>query len=395
MTTSLLLLAALLLGVFLGASSLVLAQRQQKQRDRWAQMEEPAMEAGAADVLALVGRAYVVVDGVDGVVQASSGAYALGLVRGHSILLPEMAQMVREVRQKGVIMEGEVEVRRSAQTQEALIIDFRVAPLGDELIVVLADDRTEIVRAQRVRTDFVANVSHELKTPVGAIGLMAEAIETAADDPQAVLYFSGKLKQESKRLGALVQDVIELSRLQSTDLVLSATLLDLTQVAQEALERSRLVAEDKRIQLTLEGELERPVHGDRDLLGTAIHNLIENAIRYSPEDTRVQVSLDQLGDQARLEVRDQGPGIPPEDLDRIFERFYRVDPARSRQTGGTGLGLSIVRHILAQHGGQVLVESQLGAGSCFTLLLPLVDQESEADLLAELASTEMGSNGSS
>lgn len=395
MTTSLLLLAALLLGVFLGAASLVLAQRQQKQRDRWAQMEEPAMEAGAADVLALVGRAYVVVDGVDGVVQASSGAYALGLVRGHSILLPEMAQMVSEVRQKGVIMEGEVEVRRSAQTQEALIIDFRVAPLGDELIVVLADDRTEIVRAQRVRTDFVANVSHELKTPVGAIGLMAEAIETAADDPQAVLYFSGKLKQESKRLGALVQDVIELSRLQSTDLVLSATLLDLSQVAQEALERSRLVAEDKSIQLTLEGQLDRPVHGDRDLLGTAIHNLIENAIRYSPENTRVQVTLGQLGDQARLEVKDQGPGIPPEDLDRIFERFYRVDPARSRQTGGTGLGLSIVRHILAQHGGQVLVESQLGEGSSFTLLLPLVDQESEADLLAELASTEPVSNGSS
>lgn len=395
MTTSLLLLAALLLGVFLGAASILLAQRQQKQRDRWAQMEEPAMEAGAADVLALVGRAYVVVDGVDGVVQASSGAYALGLVRGHSILLPEMAQMVSEVRQKGVIMEGEVEVRRSAQTQEALIIDFRVAPLGDELIVVLADDRTEIVRAQRVRTDFVANVSHELKTPVGAIGLMAEAIETAADDPQAVLYFSGKLKQESKRLGALVQDVIELSRLQSTDLVLSATLLDLTQVAQEALERSRLVAEDKRIQLTLEGQLDRPVHGDRDLLGTAIHNLIENAIRYSPENTRVQVTLGQLGDQARLEVKDQGPGIPPEDLDRIFERFYRVDPARSRQTGGTGLGLSIVRHILAQHGGQVLVESQLGEGSSFTLLLPLVDQESEADLLAELASTEPVSNGSS
>ncbi len=395
MTTSLLLLAALLLGVFLGAASILLAQRQQKQRDRWAQMEEPAMEAGAADVLALVGRAYVVVDGVDGVVQASSGAYALGLVRGHSILLPEMAQMVSEVRQKGVIMEGEVEVRRSAQTQEALIIDFRVAPLGDELIVVLADDRTEIVRAQRVRTDFVANVSHELKTPVGAIGLMAEAIETAADDPQAVLYFSGKLKQESKRLGALVQDVIELSRLQSTDLVLSATLLDLSQVAQEALERSRLVAEDKSIQLTLEGQLDRPVHGDRDLLGTAIHNLIENAIRYSPENTRVQVTLGQLGDQARLEVKDQGPGIPPEDLDRIFERFYRVDPARSRQTGGTGLGLSIVRHILAQHGGQVLVESQLGEGSSFTLLLPLVDQESEADLLAELASTEPVSNGSS
>ncbi len=395
MTTSLLLLAALLLGVFLGAASILLAQRQQKQRDRWAQMEEPAMEAGAADVLALVGRAYVVVDGVDGVVQASSGAYALGLVRGHSILLPEMAQMVSEVRQKGVIMEGEVEVRRSAQTQEALIIDFRVAPLGDELIVVLADDRTEIVRAQRVRTDFVANVSHELKTPVGAIGLMAEAIETAADDPQAVLYFSGKLKQESKRLGALVQDVIELSRLQSTDLVLSATLLDLSQVAQEALERSQLVAEDKSIQLTLEGQLDRPVHGDRDLLGTAIHNLIENAIRYSPENTRVQVTLGQLGDQARLEVKDQGPGIPPEDLDRIFERFYRVDPARSRQTGGTGLGLSIVRHILAQHGGQVLVESQLGEGSSFTLLLPLVDQESEADLLAELASTEPVSNGSS
>lgn len=380
---TLLVLAAALLGVLIGTVSMLAIQRSERQRARWAEVEEPAVSDGAAEVLAVIGRAYVVVDAVDGVVQASPGAYALGLVRGHTVVADELLQMVADVRQKGIIAEREIIFTRGFYEESRLVIDVRVAPVGDEYILVLADDRTEIARAQTVRTDFVANVSHELKTPVGAIGLMAEAIETSADDPESVLYFSEKLKRESKRLAALVQDVIELSRLQSADMVLNSKLVDMSQVVSESVDRNRLTAEGKNIELLVGAPVDATVHGDPELLGTALRNLIENAIRYSPEHTKVGIGMSVNGDTVRVSVKDQGPGIPEDEQDRIFERFYRVDPARSRQTGGTGLGLSIVKHIVGQHSGEVTLWSKPGAGSTFTLHLPLVDEAAQHDLLGE------------
>lgn len=377
-------LLAAVLGLALGVVSMLAVQRSERQRARWADVEEPTLSDGAADVLAVIGRAYVVVDAVDGVVQASPGAYALGLVRGHTVVSDEMLDMIDQVRSKGVIAEKEIILTRGFYDQNRLVIDVRVAPVGDEYILVLADDRTEIARAQAVRTDFVANVSHELKTPVGAMGLMAEAIETSADDPESVRYFTSKLKRESQRLAALVQDVIELSRLQSADMVLSSTLVDVPHLVADAVDRNRLTAEGKSIDLLVGGVADRPVHGDPELLGTALRNLIENAIRYSPENTKVGIGMAVKGDTVRISVKDQGPGIPEDEQDRIFERFYRVDPARSRQTGGTGLGLSIVKHIVGQHGGEVTLWSQPGAGSTFTIVLPVVDEETEQDLLGEL-----------
>ncbi len=376
-------LVAALIGLLIGVVSMLAVQRSERQRARWADVEEPTISDGAAEVLAVIGRAYVVVDAVDGVVQASPGAYALGLVRGHTVVSEEMLSMIDEVRRKGAIAEKEIVFTRGFYDQSRLVIDLRVAPVGDEYILVLADDRTEITRAQTVRTDFVANVSHELKTPVGAVGLMAEAIESSADDPESVLYFSGKLKRESRRLAALVQDVIELSRLQSTDMVLNSKLVDVGQVVAESVDRNRLTAEGKQIELTVGGAVDRPVHGDPELLGTALRNLIENAIRYSPEKTKVGIGMAVKDDTVRISVKDQGPGIPEDEQDRIFERFYRVDPARSRQTGGTGLGLSIVKHIVGQHGGEVTLWSRPGSGSTFTISLPVVDEETEQDLLGE------------
>lgn len=377
----LVILLSVLVGLCVGVLSMWAVNKSDRDRAQWAEVEEPSISDGAAEVLAVIGRAYVIVDAVDGVVQASPGAYALGLVKNHTVILPEVVNMISRVRTRGIIVEREIKVTRGTVNKTQLVIDLRIAPVGDEYILILADDRTEIARVQEVRNDFVANVSHELKTPVGAISLMAEAIETSADDVELVKHFSSRLQKESKRLGALVQDVIELSRLQSTDVVRQSQLVDVNQLVASAVDHNRITAESKNIQLMLGGRALHPVHGDPELLGTAVRNLVENAIRYSPEKTKVGISMAEKNGQIKISVKDQGPGIPEDEQDRIFERFYRVDPARSRQTGGTGLGLSIVKHVMGQHGGDISLWSIPGEGSTFTLALPAVDEQSQLDLL--------------
>lgn len=378
-------LLSVLIGLLLGVISMWAVSRSDRTRAQWAEVEEPAISDGAAEVLAVIGRAYVIVDAVNGVVQASPGAYALGLVKGHTMVSSELMAMVEQVRRQGIVAEREITIVRRGLPRTQLVVDLRVAPVGDEFILVLADDRTEIARAQQVRSDFVANVSHELKTPVGAVGLLAEAIESAADDPVSVEYFTGRLKKESKRLAALVQDVIELSRLQSADVVKQSQLIDVNRLVAECVDQNRLTADGKGISLLVGGRALRPIHGDRELLATALRNLIENAIRYSPENTKVGVGVSEKKGLVRISVKDQGPGIPEDEQDRIFERFYRVDPARSRQTGGTGLGLSIVKHVMAQHDGEISLWSVPGEGSTFTMTLPQVDEVTEQDLLAARA----------
>lgn len=377
----LVILLSVLVGLCVGVLSMWAVNKSDRDRAQWAEVEEPSISDGAAEVLAVIGRAYVIVDAVDGVVQASPGAYALGLVKSHTVILPEVVNMISRVRTRGIIVEREIKVTRGTVNKTQLVIDLRIAPMGDEYILILADDRTEIARVQEVRNDFVANVSHELKTPVGAISLMAEAIETSADDVELVKHFSSRLQKESKRLGALVQDVIELSRLQSTDVVRQSQLVDVNQLVASAVDHNRITAESKNIQLMLGGRALHPVHGDPELLGTAVRNLVENAIRYSPEKTKVGIGMAEKNGQIKISVKDQGPGIPEDEQDRIFERFYRVDPARSRQTGGTGLGLSIVKHVMGQHGGDISLWSIPGEGSTFTLTLPAVDEQSQLDLL--------------
>ncbi|MBS6030803.1 MAG: two-component sensor histidine kinase [Kocuria rhizophila] len=361
------------IGFLLGISGLIAVRASQRRRHFLADVQEPTLPEGTAEILAALGLAYVVVDGVDGVVKASPAAYAYGLVRGHTVVHDELLEMVRSTRRNGVVEERRLELSRGQLQRGSIVLDMRVVTIADEYILLLADDQTEIVRAQSIRNDFVANVSHELKTPVGAVSLLSEAIEDAAEDQDAVRHFAASLQRESARLSAMVQDIIELSRLQGTDVVAKGTAVDVNRTVREAVERSRLAAESRNISLKVGGHVQIPVFGDPDMLVTAVRNLIDNAVRYSPEDTRVGVGLRERGGMVQVTVTDQGPGISDAEQDRIFERFYRVDSARSRQTGGTGLGLSIVKHVMAQHGGEVSVWSQPGRGSTFTLLLPPMD----------------------
>jgi two-component system sensor histidine kinase SenX3 len=248
----------------------------------------------------------------------------------------------------------------------------RVAPLGAHLVLVLVEDRTEAKRVDAIRRDFVANVSHELKTPVGALALLSEAVLSARDDPEAVRRFAERMQTEAHRLANLVQDLIDLSRLEGDDPLAEAERVSIADVVDEALGRALELADARGIELVGGAPQDLHVLGDFDQLVTGLGNLVGNAVNYSPDRTKVVVSVRREGDLAEISVTDQGIGIPEQDLKRIFERFYRVDPARSRVTGGTGLGLSIVKHIAATHGGDVAVWSVEGAGSTFTLRLPLL-----------------------
>lgn len=372
--------AAGLIGLALGTFGVLAYRVSEKQRQLLdVEAGEPALPPGAAEVLAVVGRAFVVVDAVDGVVRASPAAYAYGLVRGHTVVHKELLDMTAGVRRDGVILEKMLELPRGPLGQGTIIVQVRAAMLGEEYILLLADDRTEITRTEEIRNDFVANVSHELKTPVGAISLLAEALESSADDEQAVRRFTKRMHKESGRLAALVQDIIELSRLQGASVAQQGSPVDVNAVIAEAVDRSQLPAESKNISIVVGGRTEGKVFGDQDLLVTALRNLIDNAIRYSPANTRVGIGVRAKEGLVAISVTDQGEGLSAEDQERVFERFYRVDSARSRHTGGTGLGLSIVKHVASNHGGEVTLWSQPGQGSTFTLRLPEMEAQSGAD----------------
>ncbi|MFF1832475.1 sensor histidine kinase [Paenarthrobacter sp. NPDC058040] len=367
-------LVGLSLGVF-GMLAFRISERQRRIVDL--DVTEPLLPDGAAEVLSVVGRAFVVVDAIDGVVRASPAAYAYGLVRGHTVVHKQLLDMTAKVRRDGVILEDQYELPRGPLGKGAIVVQVRAAMLGQEYIVLLADDRTEITRTEEIRNDFVANVSHELKTPVGAISLLAEALEASPDDEDAVRRFAKRMHKESGRLAALVQDIIELSRLQGANVAQQGHAVDINTVITEAVDRSQLPAESKNIQMVVGGHSEALVFGDRDLLVTALRNLIDNAIRYSPENTRVGVGVRTREGVVAISVTDQGEGLTPEDQERVFERFYRVDAARSRHTGGTGLGLSIVKHVVSNHGGEVTVWSQPGQGSTFTIRLPEMEGQDD------------------
>lgn len=372
-------LMAGLVGLALGTCGMLAFRMSETQRNTLAYLDEPGLPEGAAEVLSIIGRAYIIVDAIDGVVRASPAAYAFGLVRGHTVVHSELLQLTSRVRRDGVIEEQQLELPRGPLGQGTIIVQARVASLGEEYVLILADDRTEITRTEEIRNDFVANVSHELKTPVGAISLLAEAIDEAAEDEEAVRRFAQRMHKESGRLSALVQDIIELSRLQGADVVRKGRSVDINSVIFEAIDRNKLPAESKRIDIVVGGRIAGPVYGDPDLLMTAFRNLIDNAIRYSPEGTKVGVGLRSREGLAQISVTDQGVGITPEEQERVFERFYRIDSARSRQTGGTGLGLSIVKHVVSNHGGEVTVWSQAGQGSTFTVRLPEMEPQEETN----------------
>ncbi|MBY8880235.1 sensor histidine kinase [Actinacidiphila acidipaludis] len=330
---------------------------------------------GVDTVLSVLRSSAVVLDEGDTVVKASSAAYALGLVRGGRLAVDQMLQMARETRRDGEIRQVELDLpRRGAGRGEGLAVSARVAPLGSRLVLLLVEDLTEARRIEAVRRDFVANVSHELKTPVGALSLLSEAVMDAADDPEAVNRFAGRMQIEATRLTSLVQEIIDLSRVQNDDLLDDAEPVAVDDLVAEAVDRCRHQANTKQITMATGTTPDLFIWGNRGQLAAALGNLVENAVNYSPVRTRVGIAGRRIGapggDLIEISVTDQGIGISEKDRERIFERFYRVDPARSRATGGTGLGLSIVKHVAASHGGEVTVWSAESQGSTFTLRLP-------------------------
>ena len=336
----------------------------------------PALSPGVGQVLSVLRSLAVVLDAQDEVVKASPAAYAFGIVRSERLVAPELLELVRTVRRDGRIRQVEVELPRGPIGGGTLAVGARVAPLGVQHVLVLVEDHTDAKRINAIRRDFVANVSHELKTPVGALRLLAEAVSDASDDPEAVVRFAGRMQHESLRLSQLVQELIDLSRLESHDPLKEPTPISLDDVVDQSIDRSRELAVAKGIVLVAEGETGLKVFGSEPQLVMALGNLIENALNYSQGETKVGVTVRRTDDLAEIAVTDQGIGIPGLELHRVFERFYRVDPARSRQTGGTGLGLSIVKHIAQNHGGDVRVWSVEGSGSTFTLRLPLLSPAS-------------------
>lgn len=332
----------------------------------------PPLPPGVGEVLAVLRSGGIVVDASDRVVNNSAAAVAHGLVRGQELVHPQLREMAREVRRNGVIREAELELRRGLG-EGLLVVSARVAPLGADHVLLLVEDRSQAHRVEQVRRDFLANVSHELKTPVGGIALLAEAVLLAHDDPEAVSRFATRIGVESTRLTHLVKDIVELSRLEVADVVTTPEVVDAGACAVDAVERYRLIAQEHAVELVVHTKAGCQVWGDAELVTTAVGNLVGNAIAYCERGSAVGVSVRRSSEhRVEVAVTDQGVGVAASQQERIFERFYRIDPARSRATGGTGLGLAIVKHIVENHGGQVSVWSQVGRGSTFTITLPTV-----------------------
>ncbi len=313
--------------------------------------------------------ATIVLNQADEILFANGAAASTGMVKGNRLTNAELRDQARKARRDGRIREAELDLARGEVARGPLAVRARIVPVGGGDVVVIVDDLTESRRIDAVRRDFVANISHELKTPVGAISLLAEAVAESTDDPATVQRFVGRIQHESARLTRLVQELIDLSRLQGAEPLPTVGRVSMRMIVGEAVDRARLAAQTKQIRLVLD-DADAQVMGDEPLLVTAMGNLIDNAVAYSPENTRVAVAIRTTEDAVEVSVTDQGIGIDADDVDRIFERFYRVDPARSRATGGTGLGLAIVKHIVTNHGGTISVWSTPGAGSTFTVRLP-------------------------
>lgn len=303
------------------------------------------------------------------VAYANPLASALGVVGTGGALAPTVLAMVEDLRSTGESQERDAVVRRGVASK-ASTISVQALPLGDDFALVLGHDHVEQQSAEALRREFAVNVSHELKTPVGALVLLAEALAAEADEPETVRELAARIGRESSRVAKLIQDIIEISRLQGAVGLEAPEEVDLAAVAREAVDTVTVAAGKRGIQVVVNAAEPLLCVGERPLLGMAVRNLVENAIAYSDEGGRVTVDVRVKPGVAELAVVDQGIGIAAADQERIFERFFRTDPARSRATGGTGLGLSIVKHVATLHGGEVEVWSRPGVGSTFTLRLP-------------------------
>jgi two-component system sensor histidine kinase SenX3 len=336
---------------------------------------EPIEAAGPLDaevgrVLRALRTPALWLDARNTVVWAHPAMEAMRVTRRRAVRIPEIVKMADQSRASGQVLQRDMSVRRPGRRQADYRLRVRVAPMADRAALIQVEDVSEAERLDHVRRDFVANVSHELKTPIGALSLLAEAVVEGRDDPAAVERFAERIVVETRRLTTLINDLMDLSRLEGIDPLHPMEPVSVDDVVAQACDDARLLAQDKGIRFLRGGVAGLKVLGVEPQLVTAVRNLIINAVNYSPASTKVAVTTGTSDGSVTIAVTDQGIGIPAAELDRIFERFYRVDPARSRDTGGTGLGLAIVKHVCANHGGYCDVWSRVGEGSTFTIRLP-------------------------
>lgn len=369
------LLLALAIGLVVGGTAVYAMLRADRREVSRRDAEEPAVPDAAAEVLSILSSAYVVLDTAGDVLRASPLAYSYGLVRAAEGEYPRLANkklvsLAADVGRHGGFRDARFTLRRADTEDSDAVIDVRMGTLGSRGVLLLADDLTRAARVEATRRDFVANVSHELKTPVGALTLLAETMEDAADDPDAVRRFAVRMQTESRRLSHLVQEIIELSRVQGHSALPDARPVSIDGVVDEAVSLNRTSASAANISITVGGTPDLHVFGSESMLTSALSNLITNAISYSDPHTAVGISTRRDRGMVEIIVKDEGIGISKANLERVFERFFRVDKARSRATGGTGLGLAIVKHIATDHGGEVTAWSMEGHGSTFVLRIP-------------------------
>ncbi len=332
---------------------------------------ESQLAPGLVEVLDALNAPSVVVGPDDVVVRSSGAAHVMGLVRADRVVPATLTDAIRKVRRDLRPRDREIVRDPAVRDEKGLrTVEVHISPLSRGFILLLAVDVTEARRLDTVRRDFVANVSHELKTPTGALSLLAEAVAEAAEDPEAIRRFALRMNHEANRLSNLISELLDLTKVQDSGPLREPDEVSVDGVIHDAIDATRTVAGARNIQVSMAGTEGLTAYGDRGQLVTALSNLVANAVAYSPEGTRVAITTRADENQVEIGVTDQGIGIPEADLDRIFERFYRVDPARSRMTGGTGLGLSIVKHVVANHGGEISVWSIPNEGSTFTMKLP-------------------------
>ncbi len=364
-------LLSLCLGLILGGGVALLIVVAYRTRDKHLQESSTELPDGLALVMEGMADAAAVIDTSNLILATSKAAGWLGFRTGTTLQDHELRALIKEARSSGVPETHSMRLRIGDVSTETRLVSARAISLGGRLTLLTVRDISEAERVERMRHDFVSNTSHELKTPVGAVTLLAEAIESAADDPDQVRHFATRIQAEALRLGNLTSRIMNLSRLQSTDNLAETRVVSIDEVVAVAMDMHVVAAEARGVEVIRGGDRELFVRGDVQVLSDAIGNLIANAIAYSPEGSRVGVGVKRMAEAVEISVADRGIGIEEFEQNRIFERFYRADQARSRRTGGTGLGLSIVKHAVQRHGGDVRLWSRPGRGSTFTVTLPL------------------------
>lgn len=341
------------------------------------QSEQSFATKEVQEMLDVLGLASVILGPGNRIDYFSPSASTLGVIRDEKLVGDSILEILRKARRTKLPQIAQIEIPRGPIGEGTRKLSLNANYILEyDTVVITFTDESEAERIDAVRRDFVANISHELKTPISALRTLSEAVTVASEDPQ-LNRFAVMMQSQVERLSTLVQEIIDLSRLQDADPLLDAVHVDVDEAVNEAIDQCQVLADTRDIEILRGPQVDVHVVGDRTHLIMAFHNLIENAINYSPDRTRVSVNTTSTGNIVEVVVIDQGVGISEADQSRIFERFYRVDPARSRETGGTGLGLAITKHVVGNHGGDISLWSSSGVGSTFTIRLPIAEEFAE------------------